>query len=256
MVTEDELIDTDSPDLFPCPECGQTDNNKGLPWTARGLAYHRRLVHGTSSPAVKASPGLELADETEAPSRGWFARTFGKKPKPSAAPHPKKVKRPTTGGRASLAPVGSLAWMGGAALAARSGDAPVAAVMQIQAGIAGEVLDSALKGTVIDKVIQPMIGGADKYRDMAMLAAFPLLAAIHERKPTIASWTALRLVAQENLVALSKGLKAAKKQAEQMAEVVADLDAEGLGLDPSDPAGSVLMMVGLQPPGQPTGVEP
>jgi hypothetical protein len=246
MITEDDLVEID-PELLPCPECGMTTNNQGRPWTARGLAYHRRLVHSVASTRTPA--GTAPADTGEQPRQGWFARTFAKKPK-SPAPHPKKLKAPAKGGRVSLAPVGSLAWLGGSTLAARAGDAPVAAVMQIQSGIAGEVLDNALKGTLVDKVIQPMIGGADKYRDFAMLAAFPLLAAIHERRPTAASWAALRLVAQENLVALSKGLKAAKRQAEQMAEVVADLDAEGLGLDPSDPAGSVLMMVGLQPPGQ------
>lgn len=178
----------------------------------------------------------------QAPRRqGWFGRTFGKQSGTQAA-RPKKVPRRVSK-RTSLAPAGSMLWGVGSMGATRAGELPLARVLSIQAPVAGEVLDAALKGSPVDRVVQPLLGGVDRYADVGTLLALPLLTMVHSRRPSPATEGALRMLVTQNLGLLAKGVKAARKREAELAEAVADLHAEldwDLG---DDPVSAILSMI-------------
>ena len=182
-----------------------------------------------------------VLDYGEPPKRqGWWSRTFGGKQQQTAKPKraPRRVSK-----RTSLAPAGSMLWGVGSMGAARVGELPLARVLSIQAPVAGEVLDAALKGSPVDRVVQPLIGGVDRYADVGTLLALPLLTMVHSRKPSPATEAALRMLVTQNLALLAKGVKAARKREAELAEAMADLHTEldwDLG---DDPVSSILTMI-------------
>jgi len=58
--------------------------------------------------------------------------------------------------RESLERMATFAWGGLAQAAARSGRIPTSRMLSLQAPIAGELLDDVLKGTILDRLLQPL----------------------------------------------------------------------------------------------------
>lgn len=77
------------------------------------------------------------------------------------------------------------AWVGLANVAARSGFLPVGRVMEMQAPVAGVMLEQATKGTVVDKLIQPLCRGGEKGKIIGALIAPPFLVAAIQQRPAL-----------------------------------------------------------------------
>jgi hypothetical protein len=195
-------------------------------------------------PAVEVPPPVLFDSEEVAPKRrrfyeGWFTGSQ----KVAGEIRPAKVGRPRKSHRTSFAGGGSLAWMGMSQLAMSTGNIPVGRALQLQAGVAGDVLDNAVAGTKLDKIVQPFIGETDKLRDVGMLVAFPLLVGICQRQPAnTATATLLEMVVRQNLHALAEGVKRMRAEDRKLADTVETLT--GIGMDLGDnPVHTILSMI-------------
>lgn len=87
-----------------------------------------------------------------------------------------------TGRRTSLEWLGSSGWTIAANVLGAVNLVPAARVMQMQAPVAGLVLDDTLKGTVADRVLQPLAKMGDKAGDAgALFGPIVLVTAIQKR---------------------------------------------------------------------------
>lgn len=252
-----------------CPECGQ-DFAGGRPTPKAALGLHRFRAHNVRSTApsshkkggarrkaparpkpvpvaepVEVPPPVLFDSEEVAPKRrrfyeGWFT---DRSPRPPGEIRPAKPGRPRKSHRTSFAGGGSLAWMGMSQLAMSTGNIPVGRALQIQAMVAGDVLDNAVAGTKLDKIVQPFIGETDKLRDVGMLVAFPLLVGICQRQPAnTATAGLLEMVVRQNLHALAEGVKRMRAEDRKLADTVETLT--GVGMDLGDnPVHTILSMI-------------
>ena len=97
-----------------------------------------------------------------------------------------KEKRPKAkaGRRVSAADTLGDVWSGVGALAIRTGHAPLGRCLQFQSQVSGEILDDALKGTVIDKVaLQPIAKGRGRFDALGAVLGPPMIVFAIERNP-------------------------------------------------------------------------
>jgi hypothetical protein len=137
-----------------------------------------------SSPG--AAPGPSKA-------KGRFARFFSKPASPvdeygrptSVVVTKEKAPKQPRGKRQSGAETISDAWAGIGSLAVRNpAHIPLGRYMQFQAPVAGEMLDEAVSGTVVDKVVvQPIVRARGKFDLMAAVFGPPALIVAIERNP-------------------------------------------------------------------------
>lgn len=100
---------------------------------------------------------------------------------------PSKERAPAkrTGRRVSLEDGGGIVWTVLANVVGGAGLIPAARVMAFQAPVAGVVLDDALKGTFVDKALQPIARAADKGGDVGALILPPLLVGLIQKRPEL-----------------------------------------------------------------------
>lgn len=235
--------------LRECPECDKTFDG---PMSAAHLARHLKSHEGkgvnesTTDPAGAGDPPLETGTEagpaftappptletkpgrsssstekTTSTIRGIFSR----KPK-EAAPRTGERKPRISFRRQSTAPLFEFVWgQAGQGLMMTGADVPVGRVLTLQAPMVGDVLDEAIKGTVIDRAIQPFVRQGDRAKLLAAVVLPPLCVGIIERNPEMADTLApvLRAVMMPMLVELAASLKKAKAKEEKMVEALADL---------------------------------
>jgi len=161
-------------------------------WRTRAEGYR------ADAPAADYDPGMSDAD---------FPPTEAAEP-PTAIPaerKPRKVKtgtpRPTlrdrftkartTAGkpkkkhpRLSVAPLIGEFWAVLGGIAGRV-DVPLGRCLQMQAPVAGEILEDVVKGTVVDGVLQPIARAEDKAKAVAALALPPALVVALEHASTL-----------------------------------------------------------------------
>jgi hypothetical protein len=87
--------------------------------------------------------------------------------------------------RTGLDRLGAFAWMGFANLAGNTGMVPLARVLAYQAPVAGIVIEKELKGTVADRVLQPVARLTNKGGSLGALLGPPLLTAAITMKPML-----------------------------------------------------------------------
>ena len=146
-----------------------------------------------------------------------------RKPKPPGGPRP--VHK-----RVSIENIVSSGWaLGAMALARQPTALPVARVLDWQAPVAGVIVEDVAKGTLLDRVLQPLARGGEKAEKAMALAGPPLLVGIITANP---SWApALRPLLKMSMMswfqlaspAMDKVQKRAAKFNEEFAGV--DLDA-------------------------------
>lgn len=78
--------------------------------------------------------------------------------------------------RVSTATVLSWMWGGMGTVIRNPNLAPVARTLQLQAPVAGEIADDMVKGTVVDKVLQPLARVSEKGEDLFALVGPPAIA--------------------------------------------------------------------------------
>ncbi len=258
-----------------CEECGQ-DFSEGKPTPGAALGLHRFRAHGIRSqnpaggkkgparrradrpssrsratpvpaPVSAPEPPPPLFEPPEEPvvprKRGFLKDWFSRAPATPGEIRPAKVGRPRKSHRTSFAPVGSLAWMGGSQMAASMGSVPVSRAMQLQVGIAGDVLDKAVEGTRLDRLVQPFLGDTERFRDLGMLMAFPLLVGVCQAQPDNPMAAGLlEMIVRENLHALADGVKRMRAEDRKLADTVETLT--GVGIDLGDnPVHAILSMI-------------
>ena len=114
------------------------------------------------------------ADVQEAYEKAQGGRPAAAKVKPNPA-----ATFPTRAGRRSAAPLLTPLW---AFLGSRA-PGRMGGAMVWEAPAAGAILDKALAGTVIDRLILQRVSDVDKYEDLGMLLALPLIGRIVDQDP-------------------------------------------------------------------------
>ena len=161
----------------------------------------------------------------------------------SSAPKMAKTgeKRPTVskGKRASTAPTIADVWSGIGGLAIRSGNhAPLGRLMQWQAPVAGEMLDDAVKGTIVDRmVLQPVAKGRGRFDALGAVFGPPLIVMAIERNPQNAEMLIPMLKAsiRSSLPLMVPAIKKVAAREAAAAEAARELFPDlGPGEDPVD----------------------
>jgi hypothetical protein len=256
-----------------CPECGEVFEGE---YAKLKMGGHRRREHGVAGTAshkakttarrrgrppkvaaspiadtepVEPTPLFDPANEMEpppvAPKRQGFLGRWLKTSTPKA-PGEIRPSRPKTRGRTgrtSLSPAGTVAWMGGAGVAMKAGEIPLGRTLQIQAGVAGDVIDRAIAGTRFDRIVQPLLGETDRLAEVGMLAALPTLVLYVSHNPDNAmAASALEMVVRQNLHVLAEGVRRSKLEDRKLADTVETLT--GVGMDLGDnPVHAILSMI-------------
>jgi hypothetical protein len=86
--------------------------------------------------------------------------------------------------RLSLAPIIGEFWGVLGAMAGRV-DVPLGRVLQMEAPVAGEILEDVVKGTIVDSALQPLARAEDKAKAVAALVLPPVLVAAIEQAQTL-----------------------------------------------------------------------
>ena len=192
-------------------------------------------------PGVVTSPSPPLGDArpTRKKPKDW---KFWNKDKSSGPKFPKtNEKKPTVtkGRRASTAPTISDLWTGAGGLAIRTGrHAPLGRLMQWQAPVAGEMLDEAVKGTILDRMLlQPVAKGRGRFDALGAVFGPPLIVMAIERNPQNADMLIPMLKAsiRSSLPLMVPAIKKVAAREAAAAEAARELFPDlGPGEDPVD----------------------
>lgn len=142
------------------------------------------------------------------------------------------MKKKIGGGRArrvSLEQVCASGWMVLASLAGQSGMTPTGRVLTMQAPVAGVILEDALKGTIADKVLQPLARSAAKGSEVSALLGPPVLVSILHTRPQLAPQLlpVLRMTLRQWVMVAGPAMKAAqKREAKAIADLGLDEDTD------------------------------
>lgn len=181
----------------------------------------------------QATVTLDTAEVTPAtvakPTAGEkVKRVFKRGPKePGAEVESKRPRK-----RAATSTVLAGSWIGLANVVARAGFQPVGICMSYQAPVAGELLEQATKGTIVDKVIQPFARTSERGRILGALIGPPLIVAAIQQRPQLFDQLAPLLesalytwVEIGGPVAVKKAEQRAKREAEYGEDVKAMMEA-------------------------------
>jgi len=216
-----------------------------------GTQGERRPGSGASPPTAPAS-----ADSEGAPRSTIRQKLFGRKDERSsdiAVPvvKPTKEKRPggtSLRGRVSAADTISDIWQAGGSLAARSPrHVPLGRYMQYQAPVAGEMLDDAVKGSVIDKlVLQRVVKARGRFDIATAVLGPPLLILALENNPGLAPtlMPLLESSIRNSLPLMVPALKKIKAKEKAATDAAWELFENDPDFDPNeDPVKQILEMI-------------
>lgn len=113
-------------------------------------------------------------------------------------------------------------------------NAPAAKAVALEAPIAGQILDDAVAGTVIDRwLIQPFAGASDKYGPLILLIGFPAavyIADTHpEHRPMVEDY--IRKAIVQIMVSTADEMKATAEREAHASEQLAELGSAGITAD-------------------------
>ena len=150
------------------------------------------------------------------PRRGLF----GGKPRDKARPRK----------RVSIENIVSSGWgLAAMALLRKPQSVPVARVLQMQAPVAGVIVDDLAKGTVIDRVLQPLARAGEKGETAFALIGPPVLVGAMTARPDL--WPVLKPMLRMSLMSWAEisgpAMAAAERRAKKLAgsQDAADIDA-------------------------------
>ena len=202
---------------------------------------------GERQPGGKGSSSPTSAGPQEPTAKpGLFDRFRKRKPDitDEAGPAPRtKERRPKAqtrpGRRVSAADTLGDVWSGIGSLAIRSGNhAPLGRCLQFQAPVAGEMLDEAVRGSFIDKlVLQPVVKGRGRFDLLGAVMGPPLIVLAMERNPAQADslMPMLRASIRSSLPLMVPAIKKVQEKEAKAAEAAAELFPDlAPGEDPVD----------------------
>lgn len=196
-------------------------------------------------PGSFTSPVSESSDAPVAPTKKGLRGLFDKA-KQVTAPKKTKVFAPETrekapkgaGRRVSTSETMEDAWKGLGGLAMRTGHAPLGRYLQWQSVAAGEMLDQAVAGTIIDKrLLQPAVRARSRFDVIGALVGPPLIILQIERNPAQAEvlFPILKSAIRSSLPTMLPAMKKAQVREEKVAAAVAEMFPDlPAGVDPVD----------------------
>lgn len=197
----------------------------------------------------ETSPDESVSRETTAgevaPEASGRAPWFGKRAAPRA-PGAKVTHR-----RVPVDGLLSMAWAGLGKLAAQPAILPVGRCMQLQAPAAGMVLDDALKGSILDRMAQPLARGAKRGELVFAVAGPPILVGAVCQRPELYPVVRPMLVEALKSWLIVSGPRM-RKAREREAKLIAEMQEEGMD------AGSIEEMIDAlfaPPPGAEVGAD-
>lgn len=274
---------------IPCPECERAFSSNAA------MKRHRTRAHdpepdadrvaaavaamgGDSSPEPPAGDnggpvesagggGGEAAAETRPQARpapekqkGIFEKFRKQPPRDGGPAEPNGEQRPRkpTPRRVSTQDFWGDAVEGGAGIIAKTGYVPMSRAMVWSSPVAGEIIEEATKGTIVDKGIQPLVRGAEKWSELFDLIGFWAAIGMAQAQPEKAGMALV--FARKRLVNLlpkiAKNIAAQKRKERAAAQALADVmpelrdDLIELGLDPDgDPVDGMLKLLFAPPDG-------
>lgn len=202
-----------------------------------------------SRPGTIGTPPTGSSETRPETPRGW-RRIFQKKDDAGAAweAKPKPAKSPSLRGRQSAAETIADLWALGGSIAAHSPrHVPVGRYMQFQAPVAGEMLDEAIKGSPVDRlVIQRVVKARARFDLASAVFGPPLIILAIESNPALMRTLGPVLEAQIRsslplMVPAIKKIKAKQQAAQDAAE---ELFRDDETFDPAvDPVQQIMAMV-------------
>jgi hypothetical protein len=177
-----------------------------------------------TAPQLPAEPSSEAPPQARRKRRIWERQTSPLQPKqPGRAKNVKRVP---------LEAWGSRAWAG-LAYVMGAGATPTSRVLNMQAPVAGIIVDDMIKGTVVDKVLQPLARFGEGAGQAFALAGPPLLVGLLERQPGM--YPVLRPVLAEAMtewvLVAGPAMRKAKARAENVARELGEFEFDESDLD-------------------------
>lgn len=148
-----------------------------------------------------------------------------------------RTKPSRTPGRKSTASMFEGIWSGLGMILTNTGiDPAVGRVLQLESVAAGPAFDNVVNGTVLDRILQPMLGKKSEGQLLISLIGLPLLIGAVERNPAmgaqiepVAKWALMSM-----LPTIVASMKDAKKQEAKLSADLAEL-REPLGVPDGEP---------------------
>lgn len=157
---------------------------------------------------------------------------------PRAAERPPKRKDPwwrriTSGKprrRASLETLGTLGYSVAAHLARTNGMVPLSRVLEFQAPVAGVVVDTALKGSIVDKLLQPVARAGERGEALAAMVGVPLLVGAITANPRRAPMLVpvLRVALIHWATVAAPAMKTLEQRQKRLQDALGDFDPDEL----------------------------
>lgn len=173
-----------------------------------------------------SQPGHTATTTTSSSGAGETRPKAGKRRMPWAP------KDPPAGGKPKAAPkrVPLETWAArlwkGLAYVAGAGNTPTSRCLNMQAPVAGIVIDDMVKGTVVDKIAQPIARLGEGGKNVFALVGLPLLVATTERQPQLYPYTRplMAEAATEWILVAGPAMRKAKARAEVVAKELAEFE--------------------------------
>ena len=215
-----------------------------------GLVERQSVASGYVSAERPPGEGLsapprepQLGQETK-PAGRW-GKLWAKKDKaePDTETREKRPKVVKQTKRVSSADTLADAWQGLGGLAARTGKhAPLGRYMMFSSQVTGEILDEAVKGTPIDRLIlQPVAKGRGRFDALSAVFGPPLIILAIERDPSKAEmlFPILKTSIRNSLPLMAPAIRKIQKKDADIAAAAAELGFDGEG----DPADQIINMI-------------
>jgi hypothetical protein len=147
-----------------------------------------------------------------------------------------RPKTPRARKRVSLETLGGLAWVGLSRAVAFAGETylPVVKMMSFQAPVAGAVVEDLAKGTIVDRIAQPVARMAESGGAVGALVGAPLLTAVVCKRPELYPQVRPMLMAamREWVIVAGPKLREMRRREEKFAEEMGTFTEEfGITVD-------------------------
>jgi len=163
-------------------------------------------------------------------------------------------RKPRAHKRVSLEAIGGLVWVGISRGVAFAGDTylPVVKMMSFQAPVAGAVFEDVARGTVADKILQPVARLAESGGAVGALIGAPLLTALVCKRPELYPQVHPMLMAamREWVIVAGPKLREMRRREEKFAEEMGTFTAE-FGVTVEELLGEVFAPIPSAPAGPP-----
>lgn len=187
-----------------------------------------RTIFGSDNGEDEKTPVEQPVDNK--PPRRLHRR---REPQPGDAPKSKESKPTPAARRQSLSEMGTGIAKGLGVLASNAGFAGASRALLLQSEAAGPAFDRAVKGSVVDKMLQPLARVGGNTKDLGALIGLPISTEAYLRDPGPMTQAAFQAALVASLPQIAAARKTAAKEQAKLEADLADL-AEMFGKDPGE----------------------